>query len=112
MNVRCRLSEQRANQEQLARERLTEKLRLRRQKLQATTDEPAKSVPQPDDPGDVIAWQEAVTKEMEQKHVEERDFLMTVIRDVLTNSFLVIEVKLLSIDLKYMYIVLQCVMWS
>ena len=35
-------------------------------------------MPNPAASDDVTSWQEAVAKEMEQKHVEEREFLINV----------------------------------
>ena len=71
-----RLSEQRLSQEALARERLAEKLRKRKQRRDGALE----PVPNPATGDDVTSWQEAVAKEMELKHAEEREFLMNVSR--------------------------------
>ena len=55
---------------------MAEKLRQRRLNVQAPGAD--KPVPHPDDTGDVSAWQEAVVREMEQKHAEERNQLIAV----------------------------------
>ena len=66
------MTDHRQRQEELARERLNQKLKKRKQTAQAT------EVPLPEDHSDEVGWQEAVTKEIEMKHTEERDVLVQV----------------------------------
>ncbi|CAH1265139.1 MAB21L2 [Branchiostoma lanceolatum] len=70
---------ERARQEQLARERLEERRRKRRDghgKVEPTEE----AVSVPEDEEDALAWQEAVVREMEKKHTEERDKLVELLQ--------------------------------
>ena len=66
------MADHRQRQEELAQERLNQKLKKRRQ-ARSTTE-----VPLPENNSDEIAWQEVVTKEIEMKHAQERDILVQV----------------------------------
>ncbi|XP_066283910.1 trichohyalin-like isoform X2 [Branchiostoma lanceolatum] len=70
---------ERARQEQLARERLEERRRKRKEghgKVEPTEE----AVPVPEDEEDTLAWQEAVVREMEKKHTEERNKLVELLQ--------------------------------
>ena len=66
----------RQNQEQLAKERIAARLASRKQ----GTGTQGISVPDPGNPNDVIGWQDAIIKEVEMKHEEERELLLQVLR--------------------------------
>ena len=71
-----RLEEKRLRQEQLARERIAARLAMRNQR----TNEKAGdiTVPEPDDTDDVVGWQDALIKEVEFTHEQERELLLEV----------------------------------
>ena len=64
----------RQNQEQLAKERIAARLASRKQGTGP------QGVPDPDNPNDVIGWQDVIIKEVEMKHEEERELLLQVFR--------------------------------
>ncbi|XP_078676996.1 uncharacterized protein LOC144913832 [Branchiostoma floridae x Branchiostoma belcheri] len=70
---------ERSRQEQLARERLEERKRRRREG-QGKQEPGEEAVPVPEDAEDALAWQEAVVREMEKKHAEERDKLVELLQ--------------------------------
>ena len=77
INFSCfRFEEMRQNQEQLAKERIAARLASRKQETGAQ----GISVPDPDNPNDVIGWQDAIIIEVEMKHEEERELLLQVFR--------------------------------
>ncbi|XP_078596993.1 uncharacterized protein LOC144873475 isoform X1 [Branchiostoma floridae x Branchiostoma japonicum] len=70
---------ERARQEQLARERLDER-RRRRKEGQGRVEHTEEAVPVPEDEEDALGWQEAVVREMERKHAEEREKLVELLQ--------------------------------
>ena len=63
----------RQNQEKLAKERIAARLASRKHGKVGDV-----KVTDPDDPNDVIGWQDAIIKEVEIKHEQERELLLEV----------------------------------
>ncbi|CAH1784103.1 unnamed protein product [Owenia fusiformis] len=74
--------QERQRQERLAKERLE----ARRKRLKETKTQEG-DVPLPEDENDVIAMQEAVLKELERKHAEERDTLTEILHEEIGGKY-------------------------
>lgn len=76
VHLSCRVEAARKRQEELARQRLA----ARRGKHRTSADvlREQGDVPMPEDEDDIVGLQEAVMREIERKHSEERELLMQV----------------------------------
>ena len=66
----------RENQEKLAKERIAARQASRKQGKEGKSEDI--TVTDPDDVNDAIGWQDAIIKEVETKHEQERELLLEV----------------------------------